>query len=110
MARKKRAPPVSYRPPADLREEFAARVHASGLTTNAYITRAVFSGQAPRSKPKPGLDRTAAATLLAQAAVISDRLTSVSDGETEREEALRACREELLLIRTFLMQLAGREP
>lgn len=110
MARKKRAPPISYRPPADLREEFAARVHASGLSTNGYITRAVFSGQAPRAKPKADLDRTAAATLLAQSAAIADRLSTLSDGTAERDDALRACREELLLIRTFLMQLAGREP
>jgi len=110
MARKKRPPPISYRPPADLREEFAARVHASGLSTNGFITRAVFAGDVPRGKSKPGLDRTAAATLLAQAAVIADRLSTLSDGAAERDESLRACREELLLIRTFLMQLAGREP
>lgn len=110
MARKKRPPPISYRPPVELREEFIARVRSSGLSTNSYITRAVFSGQAPRTKPKPGLDRAAAATLLAQAAVIADRLRSMSDGTAERDDALRACREELLLIRTFLMQLAGREP
>lgn len=72
--------------------------------------RAVLTGKAPRAKAKASLDRTTAATLLAQSAAIADRLSNLSDGTAERDDALRACREELLLIRTFLMQLAGREP
>lgn len=110
MARKKRAPPISYRPPAQMRDEFTARVRNSGLSINGYITRAVFAGDAPRTRPQPRLDRAMAATLLAQAAGIADQLSKFPEGTTERDEALRACREELLLIRTFLMQLAGREP
>ena len=110
MARKRRAPPISYRPPAKLLDEFTARVRNSGLSINGFITRAVFAGEAPRARSKPSLDRATAATLLAQAAAISDRLAGLPEGTQERDEALRACREELLLIRTFLIQLAGREP
>jgi hypothetical protein len=118
MARKKRAPPISYRPPEKLRDEFAARVRNSGLSLNGFITRAVFAGAAPRARSKPALDHATAAMLLAQAAAIADRLStlpeSASGDSQERDEAfdeaLHACREELLLIRTFLMQLAGREP
>jgi hypothetical protein len=110
MARKKRAPPISYRPPAKLRDEFAARVRDSGLSISGFITRAVFAGIAPRARPRPALDRAGAATLLAQAALIADRLAAIPEGSEAREETLRACRDELLLIRTFLMQLAGREP
>jgi hypothetical protein len=110
MARKKRPPPISYRPPVELREEFVARVRSSGLSTNSYITRAVFSGQAPRAKPKPRIEASTAATLLAHAAAITDRLKALDDGTADRDEAIRGCREELLLIRTFLMQLSGREP
>ncbi|WP_218669481.1 hypothetical protein [Hydrogenophaga sp. H7] len=110
MARKKRAPPISYRPPAKLRDEFAARVRDSGLSVSGFITRAVFAGVAPRARPKPSLDRAAAATLLAQAAAIADRLGTLPQGSQEGDEVVQACREELLLIRTFLMQLAGREP
>lgn len=110
MARKKRAPPISYRPPAKLRDEFAARVRNSGLSINGFITRAVFAGDAPRARPKPSLDRATAARLLAQAAAIADQLATLPDGSQERDEALRACRDELLLLRTFVMQLSGREP
>lgn len=114
MARKKRAPPISYRPPERLRDEFAARVRNSGLSLNGFITRAVFAGAAPRARSKPALDHTAAALLLAQAAAIADRLGALPESapgdSQERDEALHACHEELLLIRTFLMQLAGREP
>lgn len=93
-----------------MRDEFTARVRNSGLSVNGYITRAVFAGEAPRTRPQPQLDRATAATLLAQAAGIADRLAALPDGVAERDETLCACREELLLIRTFLMQLAGREP
>lgn len=110
MARKKREAPVSYRPPANMRDEFAARVQGSGLSVNAFITRAVFGGAAPRARPKTRLDRATAATLLAQAATIADRLAGLPQSASECDDTLRACRDELLLIRTFLMQLAGREP
>jgi len=110
MARKKREAPVSYRPPAKLRDEFQTRVRNSGLSANAFITRAVFAGEAPRARPKTRLDRVTAATLLAQAASITDRLAGLSEGTPASDETLCACRDELLLIRTFLMQLAGREP
>jgi hypothetical protein len=93
-----------------MRDEFAARVRNSGLSINGFITRAVFAGEAPRARPKPSLDRATAATLLAQAAAIADRLAAMPEGSEASEETLRECREELLLIRTFLMQLAGREP
>lgn len=110
MARKKRAAPISYRPPAQLREEFHRRVRNSGLKANAFITRAVFAGEAPRARPQSPLDRASAARLLAQAATIADRLSALPESPAERDEALSACRDELRLIRTFLMQLAGREP
>jgi hypothetical protein len=92
-----------------MRDEFSARVRNSGLSVNGFITRAVFAGEAPRARSKPSLDRATAATLLAQASAISDRLAALPEGFEAREETVRACREELLLIRTFLMQLAGRE-
>ena len=110
MARKKRARPISYRPPAKLRDEFTARVRDSGLSLNGFITRAVFAGEAPRARPQARLDRAAAATLLAQAAAIADRLAAMPEGTPESAQALQVCRDELLLIRTFLMQLAGRAP
>ena len=72
-----------------MRDEFAARVRNSGLSINGFITRAVFSGEAPRARSKPSFDRSAAATLLAQAAAISDRLAALPEGTQERDETVR---------------------
>lgn len=109
--RKKREAPVSYRPPAKLRDEFHARVENSGLPVNAFITHAIFAGDAPRARRKSGLDQRMAAMLLAQAARIGDRLGEPQPGSSVAyTTALRECRDELVLIRTCLMQLLGREP
>jgi hypothetical protein len=108
--RKKREAPVSYRPPEKLRGEFLARVRNSGLSINAFITKAVFAMSAPRARKAAPLDQKQAAALLAQAAVIADRLAALPGDESASEEGLRACRDELVLIRTCLMQVLGREP
>jgi len=39
--RKKREAPISYRPPAALREEFFARVEKSGLSASGFITKSI---------------------------------------------------------------------
>jgi hypothetical protein len=77
MARKKRAPPISVRVTAAEREALNAGAKASGLSRSAYILHAVLTGKAPRAKPKASLDRTTAATLLAQSAAIADRLSAL---------------------------------
>jgi hypothetical protein len=51
----KRDAPVSYRPPADLRDEFRRRVETSGLSANAYITRAIFNAAIPRATRRPAV-------------------------------------------------------
>jgi hypothetical protein len=111
MARKKRDRPLSYRPPAAKREEFASRVASSGLSLNAFITAAVFGQAAPRARRKSQLDRQLLASLLVEAAIVSDRLPGVAAATPEEQAAaINACREELSEIRTCLMQLLGREP
>lgn len=64
-----RPAPISYRPPKGLAAEFHARVAASGLSVNAFITACIFG----RSRRRWD-ERQALAQLLGQAAQISDRL------------------------------------
>ncbi|MDW3098641.1 MAG: hypothetical protein R8J41_11135 [Alphaproteobacteria bacterium] len=98
----KRTAPISYRPPAKLADEFEARVRASGLSTNAFLSEAVF-----RKKGFGGGVRRHLATLLAACAEIKDLLRSIKAREGE-PEALERVEAELRLIRTALMQLLGR--
>lgn len=108
MARKRRETPISYRPPAKLRDEFHTRARNSGLSLNGFITRAVFGGEAPRTRRKPPVEQADLAVLMALAASIADRLAA--QPEEAREETLSSCHEELVLIRTCLMQIMGRDP
>lgn len=108
--RSKRDAPVSYRPPERLRDEFRARVSNSGLSTNAFLTAAIFGQAAPRAVRTPSLDQKTLALLLSQTARISDRLGSpqvVAEGDAAH---LAACRAELTEIRTCLMLALGRSP
>ncbi len=74
-----REPPISYRPPAKLREEFRARVERSGLSTSGYITQCVFAGDGPRAARGAPVDRQLIARLLAETAALNDRLRSLDD-------------------------------
>lgn len=106
----KREAPISYRPPAHLREQFRARVEKSGLSVNAYITRAVFDAAPPRQSRRPALAQQDLARLLAETAALRARLDAVPvDGEREallHEEAVRSLHD----IRLLLMQAMGRAP
>ena len=97
-----RSPPVSWRPPKGREAEFAQAVAASGLSTNAFITQAVF-----RSRNK--IERAMLAKLLGQAQRISDELHEAQlagGGENSLllEEAGRALEE----IRAGIMNLMER--
>ena len=110
MARKKREAPVSYRPPAELREEFDARVRNSGLSVNAFINAAVFGQLAPHTRRVTPLDQQMLAMLLSQAARISTHLGAVPTGSPLTQAAVLQCRDDLAVIRTVVMQALRREP
>ena len=65
---KKRASPISYRPPKELREEFHARVQSSGRPINAFLTEAGFG----RNRHRPA-ELEKLAVILAKAAQIEKR-------------------------------------
>ena len=68
MEKETRAAPISYRPPTELREAFRARVEASGLPVNAFITQAVFDQDAPRQTRRAPIEQQTIARLLAETA------------------------------------------
>ena len=109
----KRKAPVSYRPPEDLRAEFERRVHASGLSTSAFITKSVFGADPPRQSRRPTIDHQAVARILAGLAGVRDQLhtiaTALGQGGASGvtvEDALRSLTE----IRAACFQALGRKP
>ncbi len=107
----KREAPISYRPPKGLREEFHARVEKSGLSTSAFITKAVFATDPPRQSRRPGVEAELLARLLAQAAKIRDELHEISlAGGDERGAVIEAAFDELTEIRAALLKASGRKP
>lgn len=105
-AQNRRPAPISYRPPKGLVAEFYARVAASGLSVNAFITACIF-GRSRRRRD----ERQALAQLLGQAAQISDRLHDLAlTGGSENALLIEAAREDLAEIRAALLAMMGRRP
>lgn len=108
---KKRDAPVSYRPPAELRDEFRRRVETSGLSANAYITRAIFNAAIPRGTRRPAVEKQMLAHLLGRSAAIRDALDNASRvSGTGAADAMKMACEELTVIRAALMKMMEREP
>jgi hypothetical protein len=104
-AHKGRPSPISYRPPQGQADEFHARVAASGLSTNAFITACIF-GRSPR---RP-CERQLLARLLDQTAQIADHLDALSHGGADRHALLLdAMQHELAELRSALLALMGRK-
>lgn len=102
----KRAAPISYRPPRDREDEFRARVAASGLSVNAFLTESVFG----RTRHRPG-ELKALARLLARAAHIRDSLHEISmSAGGDDALAIEAVMAELAEIRAALLEMMGRRP
>ncbi len=108
---RKREAPISYRPPKSLRGEFRARVEKSGLSTSAFITKAVFATDPPRQSRRPSMEAELLARLLAQAAEIRDELHEISlTGSDDNEPVIEAAFDELTEIRAALLKAMGRNP
>ena len=110
---KKREAPISYRPPALLRDEFFRRVEASGVSANSYITKALFGAAAPRATRTPRVEKEMLALLLARSAAIRDALDEAArrtGGDASASEAIKAACDELTVIRAALMKMMERAP
>lgn len=109
---KKREAPISYRPPAELREEFAARVEKSGLSTSAFITQAVFSREPPRQSRRPPVEQKMLAQLLFRAAQIRDQLHEIAatDPDENQTQLMEQAVGELAELRAAILKGMGRKP
>lgn len=110
---KKREAPISYRPPKDLREAFYERVEKSGLSTGAFITKAIFNHEPPRQSRRPPVEKEMLARLLGGAAKIRDELHEISltTGEGDPDSLLiEAACDQLTEIRAAILKLAARKP
>ncbi len=103
----KREAPISYRPPRDLRAQFAARVEASGLSVNGFITASVFGEKAPGTARGASASRAEVARLLAQTALLNERLKSLAPGD---EALLAEAAADLRAIRAACLAALGRAP
>ena len=110
---KKRAPPISYRPPADLADEFRRRVEQSGLSANAYINRAVFNAPIPRGARTPAVEKQMLADLLDRSGAIRDALDEalrVTGNDARVAEGVAAAGKELEIIAAAVMKMLERGP
>jgi len=108
---KTRESPISYRPPADLAGEFRRRVEQSGLSVNAYITRAVFNAPIPRGVRTLPAEKQMLAELLARSGAIHDTLDKALriDGDNpDTAVAVRAGVAELEIIAAGILKLLER--
>ncbi|MGD9537126.1 MAG: hypothetical protein AB7P52_05155 [Alphaproteobacteria bacterium] len=103
--KKKRAAPISYRPPRKREAEFAARAEASGLSVNGFLNDCVFG----KNRRRPG-EQQALARLLGRAARIGDALEEISlTGDAGHAVVIEAALAELSEIRAALLALMGRQ-
>lgn len=102
----RRDAPISYRPPKAQREEFYRRFEESGLSMNAFITKAALGGVRGGKSRRAQAERFLLARLLQEAASIADRLHVLQAGDGELDSALA----DLAQIRAALMALMGRKP
>ena len=106
---KKREAPISYRPPKDLRDEFHSRVQKSGLSTTAFITKAVFNEAPSRQSRRPSIEEKLLARLLNEAVKIRQELGEFGEDQNNTpliEDAVQALTE----IRAALLKGMGRNP
>lgn len=111
--KQKRPAPISYRPPADLAEEFRRRVEASGLSVNAYISKAVFDLPIPRGTRRPAVEKQMLGKLLGRSGAIRDALDNASriaGDDIRLAAAIEAAHDELTVIRAAIMKMMEREP
>jgi hypothetical protein len=110
----KREAPISYRPPKELRAEFAQRVLASGLSTSAFLTKCVFGRDPPRRSRRPSIEHGAVAQILAALAQVRDRLDALNAHLGEGGELDLTVIEEtvqpLTEIRALCFKALGRKP
>lgn len=108
----KREAPISYRPPEYLRAELLRRVEASGLSVSAFITKAVFDKEPPRTVRKPGVSQQEAGRVLGELGRIAEALRGAAQAATDKDSRAQidAATRDLSEMRTAVFEALGREP
>jgi hypothetical protein len=108
-----REAPISIRIPRHLRETFLRKWEASGYSKNGYILKCIFGANAPRATHTPPFQKEQLALILATLAAMRDRLDDVAarvPDDASVAEATNAIGEDLVLLRTAVMKMLGRQP
>lgn len=110
----KRRPPIAYRLPVELEDEFDRRVERSGLSVNAFLTQSWHDKPQPRQVRRPPLEKQLLATMLAQVANIADTLRQEfnrqANPSNQQSSMLNDIRDELRSIRVAIFKALGRKP
>ena len=104
--------PISIRIPRHLRETFLRGWQASGYSKNGYILKCIFGANAPRAKRTPPIQKEQLALILASLAAMRDRVDDIvarAPDDATLAEAANAIGEDLVLLRTAVMKMLGRE-
>lgn len=101
----KRRAPISYRPPTQLQEEFTARVERSGLSQNAFITKAIFNDHAARGTRHATPQEKDIVRLLSKCAALKSTLDNIED-----QSIVEQTYAELDELRAACFKLLGRQP
>ena len=105
--------PISIRIPRHLREAFLRGWQASGLSKNGYILKCIFGANAPRATRTPPIQKEQLALILAMLTATRDRLDDIAGcapDDASIADAISAIGEDLVLLRTAVMKMLGREP
>ena len=116
---KQREHPITWRPPEKLRNEFYRLAKASGLSTNAFITKAVFytyhppgqDGKAPNTKPR--IDPKDAARLLEHIGKIGSNINQIAKHANAGKymvNSVEAACTDIIEMRAAVLEFLGKKP
>ena len=110
----KRRPPIAYRLPVELEDEFDRRVERSGLSVNAFLTQSWHNKPQPRQVRRPPLEKQLLANMLSQLSVIADTIRQEFNRQANpskpSSDTLTKMYDELRSIRVAIFKALGRKP
>lgn len=115
----KRKGPISYRPPAHLRDEFERRIERSGLTANAFLTQGWYGQSVPRQSKRIKLSEAQAGQTVGIMGKIKDEIKAIRQSLADHQDSailrkiyavLKSIENLLLDIRWAMFKLLGRKP
>lgn len=103
MSDQKPNKPISIKVPRDRQAQLEQMVSESGLSRNAFVLECIFG----RTRHRPGESKFLA-RILGMCQRIADKLNDIALSSPHNSLLLEQIRDELVTIRTILMQALGR--